>query len=292
MHRWPSSHPVYIPFADSPEPLHFLHEPPFKPFPFFRLPTELRLKILRHLLIEPGLRAIDLGPDNILKARSRRNLFLANKRLHNEASHLFYRGNTFRILPTHGRFFKHGVKPLIPRLSQRCRDQVVSLELRLGPGWNSPPSSWVINHKLKLEKCHNVRVLKVFVECDPSQPSFKGFRISETFFTDFAGGLTKETIRRLPSLEVVSFETFPSVQWDGDLMVRLQDEAKIAGKRLVHIREDDEDARVPFKTKRNSGGRRDLTVVELRQKMMADSHFIIKASQLQRHSASIAEEVH
>ena len=162
-----------------------------------------------------------------------------------------------------------------------------------------------MNHKLKLEKCHNVRVLKLFVECDPSQPSFKGFRISETFFTDFASELLKECLNRLPALEVVSFETFPSVEWDGDLMRCLQDEARRAGKRIVHVREEEEMENGPAtsgSTKtmtagegEKTGDREDgppPTVRALRHKMMKDSNFIIRASQLRHHQASVAEEVH
>lgn len=151
-----------------------------------------------------------------------------------------------------------------------------------------------MNHKLKLEKCHNVRVLKVFVECDPSQPSFKGFRISETFFTDFASGLLRECVKRLPALEVVSFETFPSVQWDGDLMIKLQDEAKKAGKRLVHLREEEEeeDDALVVKATTKTSAKRPQTVKELRRRMMEDSNFVIRASLLQQHPASLTEEVH
>ena len=199
-------------------------------FPFFSLPYELRIKILLHILAVP--RTIDLDPTNYRAAHQRLNLFLASRRLHYEASRLFYSSCTFRIFPTHGRFFAPKTVPLLARLPTQYRETLVSLELRLGPGWSSPPKSWWVDSRLGLEQMKNVRTLNVFVEIDPSHDVFKGFRLGKNFFTDFSAHLLEEIIRRLPSLDQVRFDAWPSVMREGPLMKRLVEVAK-EGKRRV-----------------------------------------------------------
>ena len=78
-----------------------------------------------------------------------------------------------------------------------------------------------------------VRTLRVFVEVDPSSPIFKGFRLNRDFFTDFSGNLLKEVMERLPVLETVEFDAYPSVDRHGALMTRLLDETRKAGKRTT-----------------------------------------------------------
>ncbi|MCJ1272794.1 hypothetical protein MMC21_000583 [Puttea exsequens] len=202
-----------------------------QPFRFFDLPSELRSKILSYLLTLDSV--IDLHPTNYRAAHKRLALFLASKRLHLEASTLFYSTHTFRILPTHGRFFSPRTIPLPMRLPLRYRAALTSLELRLGPGWSNPPKSWRVTDALGLEQMDAVRRLRVFVECDPSHEIFRGFRIGKDFFTEFSGGLLEGVLEKLPVVETVEFEAWPSVMWEGPLMKSLRRIARGKGKRVA-----------------------------------------------------------
>ncbi len=197
---------------------------PHQHFRFFDLPSELRLKVLGMVLLTD--RTIDLDPLNHRSAVRRLNVFLTSHQLHEEAYRVFYSGHTFRILPTHGRFFGNKIEPLLSRLPSRYRAAMISLELRLGPGWSKPPKSWRINDRLGLENATSVRTLKVFVEIDPSSDIFKGFRVAKDFFTDFSGALLEGVIERLPNLKQIQFDAYPSVSRNGALLRRLVKEAE------------------------------------------------------------------
>lgn len=206
---------------------------PNQPFRFFDLPSELRLKILRLLLTTNQI--IDLNPTNHITARHRLNVFLTSHRFHNEAYPVYYGGHTFRIFPTHGRFFGHKVLPLLARLPPRYRAAMVALELRLGPGWSNPPRSWRVGGWLGLEGMEAVRTVKVFVECDPSHDIFNGFRIDRDFFTGFSRGLLEGVLQRLPSVVVVEFDGWPSVMREGPLVKSLLGVARRAGMRVLEV---------------------------------------------------------
>ena len=202
-------------------------------FPFFSLPTELRSKILLYLVAVP--QPVDLNPDNHRAGHQRLNLFLTSHRLHAETSRLFYSSHTFRIFPTHGRFFAPKTVPLLARLPNHYRESLVSLELRLGPGWSNPPKSWWVDSRLGLEKMKNVRTVRVFVEVDPSHDTFKGFRLGKHFFTDFAAHLLEEIICRLPALTQIVFDSWPSVRREGPLMKRLVNLTQEHGKHAIEM---------------------------------------------------------
>ncbi len=204
---------------------------PRQHFHFFNLPSELRLKVLGMVLLTD--RTIDLDPLNHRSALQRLNVFLTSHRFHEEAYRVFYSGHTFRILPTHGRFFGNKIEPLLSRLPPRYRAAMVSLELRLGPGWSKPPKSWRITDRLGLGDATAVRTLKVFVEVDPSSDIFKGFRVTKDFFTDFSGTLLEGVIERLKSLEQIEFDAYPSVSRNGALLGRLVKEADKAGAKIA-----------------------------------------------------------
>lgn len=178
-------------------------------------------------------RTVDLDPLNNFDAPERLSVFLASRRMHEEAYHVFYGGHTFRIFPTHWRFFGDKVQSVLSRLPPRYRKALVSLELRLVPGrivWSNPPKSWRVTNRLALEDMVGVRKLRVFMECDPSQDIFKDFRVERDFFTNFAGEILEEILRRIPSLGEVQFDKYPS---DGLLVTRLMDEVKHGKKRIV-----------------------------------------------------------
>lgn len=212
-----------------------------QPFRFFDLPSELRLRILTLALVTDQI--VDLSPINYGAARHRMNIFLASHRFHDEAYPVFYGGHTFRIFPTNGRFFGHRVRPLVARLPTRYRAALVSLELRLGPGWSNPPRSWRVDDRLGLEEMEAVRTVKVFVECDPSHDIFNGFRIDRDFFTGFSGGLLEDVLQRLPSVIQVELDGWPSVKREGPLVKRLLEVARNVGARVSEVggNEDDDD---------------------------------------------------
>lgn len=202
-----------------------------QPFRFFDLPSELRSKILSFVVALN--RTVDLEPLNNFDANQRLNLFLASQRLHSEASHIFYSEHTFRIFPTHWRFFGNKICPLLSRLPPRYHRALVTLELRLGTGWGNPPESWRVSDELGLEQMTAVRKMKIFIDCDPSHKTFKGFRRSRHFFTKFARNLLKEMISRLPVLEEVELDGEATVSSNGPLIMRLMKEAKLSDKRVI-----------------------------------------------------------
>ncbi|MCJ1293156.1 hypothetical protein MMC34_004709 [Xylographa carneopallida] len=199
-----------------------------KPFRFFDLPAELRNKVLGYILRFKGV--IDLDFDELRRI----SVFLVSKRFHSEAAAVLYGSNTFRLFPTTGRAGSKRAKPLISRFPPHYRASLTSLELRLGPFWIKPPACWKVNDALGLKDVSAVRVLKVFVEIDPTHSIFHGFRTGKNYYTNFSGALLREVISSLPSLEEVRFDKYPSVSYDGQLMTRLMEEVSTGKKRITY----------------------------------------------------------
>jgi len=190
-----------------------------QPFRFLALPSELRNKIYS-LVFSTAPAVIDLDPYTfaLLHRQKLLSLLRVSRQLHNEAAHHFFSTHTFRLFPTYpGRYFKTK-RPLLARIASRYRASMTSLELRLGPGWNNPPQGWVVNDALGLADCTSVRVLKVFVECDPSDPSLKGFRMGEGAYERFSAALLDAVLKEITSVMVVEFDAYPSVKRTGDMM--------------------------------------------------------------------------
>ncbi|MCJ1445053.1 MAG: hypothetical protein MMC23_005558 [Stictis urceolatum] len=199
----------------------------FMPFRLFDLPAELRRKILDLVFGREDTLDIDLRVHKLL------SLFAVSKQFHAEASQSFYSSNTFRLLPTHGRAaWKHAV-PLIKCFPSSCRALITSLEFRLGPFWTNPPKCWYINDSVGLEDCENVLVLKVFIEIDPSHAIFNGFRSARLSYTDFAEDLLESTIQRLPNVNEVQIDGYPSVTPDLPLMAKMAQVAVEFGMRVT-----------------------------------------------------------
>ncbi|KAF2755140.1 hypothetical protein EJ05DRAFT_478946 [Pseudovirgaria hyperparasitica] len=202
-----------------------------KPFPFFSLPSELRIRIYELVLSVPS--PIDLTPTNYREIAPLLGVFLVSRRMHAEAYHVFYGCNTFRLFPVNGRFF-HTKKPLTVRLAPKYRAALTSLDVRLGPGFTKPPRSWVVSAQLGLNDMVNVRLLKVFVEVDPaSSDIFEGFRVSKVFYTQFSRDLIKGVFEQVKSIEDVEFDAFESVAPDCPLMQALLEECQAAGKKVL-----------------------------------------------------------
>ncbi|KAK5651262.1 hypothetical protein OQA88_12670 [Cercophora sp. LCS_1] len=188
-----------------------------QPFRFVDLPSELRIKVYGYHFADCG-NVIDLDSDNYKRIHKKLGILRTCRAIYQEASHVFYSTRTFRLFPTQpGRFFKTK-KPLLARLNARQRSWITSLELRLGPGWNAPPRGWVVNPALGLADCINVRRLTVFVECDPSDGVFKGFRRANGFYEEFSRLLLTNVLMGLPMLDRVHLDAWPSVKKSGAMM--------------------------------------------------------------------------
>ncbi|KAF4505762.1 hypothetical protein G6O67_007677 [Ophiocordyceps sinensis] len=216
-------------------PLTLLKRPqrrvPSKPFPFLSLPSELRIKVYEQYF-GPAEEVLDLGPDNYKRIHKLLGLMRVCKQTHAEATHLFYSTRCFRVFPIYpGRYIKTK-KPLLARLKPRQRECLTSLQLRLGPGWNAPPRGWIVNEALGLQECVKVHKLRVFVECDPSDGFFKGFRHSEGFYEGFSRELLAGIIDLLPCLDVIEFDAWSCVKKSGPMMQGLVEVAAQSG-RLV-----------------------------------------------------------
>lgn len=92
-----------------------------------------------------------------------------------------------------------------------------------------------MDERLGLEEMVAVRMVKVFVECDPSHDVFNGFRINRDFFTGFSAGLLEGVLRCLPSVEQVELDGWPFVKREGPLVMKLHEVAKNAGVRVSEI---------------------------------------------------------
>lgn len=202
-----------------------------KPFSFLTLPAELRLKVYSHHFA--GMKGvIDLDPGNYSRIHKKLAILRTCRQIYTEASHFFYSSNTFRVFPTQsGRFFKTR-RPLLARLRPAQRNAITSLELRLGPGWSAPPRGWQVNDALGLRDCLNVRKLRVFVECDPSDDFFAGFRQSEGFYEGFCQDLLDRALSEMPWIKSVEFDAYPAVKLSGAMMRALLETVAFQKRRL------------------------------------------------------------
>lgn len=200
------------------------------PFRFFDLPPELRIKILALVLVVPY--TIDLDPANGRRIAPLLAVLRVSRRLNDEAYRVFYGQNTFRLFPVHGGFF-NTKNPLLARLPTKYRAVIRSVELRLGPGWNRPPKGWTVGPRLNLSEAKSLRVLKIFIECDPSHEMFRGFRVGKEFYTQFCTKMLDRIITQVGSLDEIQFDGYPSVSKNSGLMQALLNRAKAGCKRIT-----------------------------------------------------------
>lgn len=171
---------------------------------------------------------------NFRRVHPRMSLFLVSKQMHEEAYRVFY-AQPIRLFPRSGRFF-HTKKPLLQRLPFKYREAVNTLELRLGPGFTAPPRCQNTLPSLGLADCLNMRTLKVFVECDPSDPVFAGFRganSTEETYKWFCVDLLVGILQQVPSLETIEIDAYPSVKKNAPLVSALVNTAQDAKKKLA-----------------------------------------------------------
>lgn len=193
------------------------------PFRFFDLPFELRYSIFTIIFKVDHVIDIDRQYADI---RPLLRSFTVSKKFHQEAYATFFSINEFRIFPTNPLVQSKKFKPIISLFSPRYRAALRKLELRLGGFWTQPPKCWKVTDDLGLEDAISMHTLNVFVECDPSQDIFRGFRIAKNFYTDFAGEMLRDVLYCLPALNEIRFDKYPSVTHGGSLVIRLLEEAK------------------------------------------------------------------
>ncbi|KAH8753087.1 hypothetical protein F5883DRAFT_608202 [Diaporthe sp. PMI_573] len=187
-----------------------------KPFRFMDLPSELRIKIYAFHFGDIGP-VVDLEPGNYFTIHKKLSVLRVCRQFYREASHVFYSSKTFRVFPIDGRYSRKKLG-LLARLKPQSRAHLTSLELRLGPGFNKPYRSWAVSDLLGLKDCVNVRHLSVYVEIDPSDNIFNGWRRSNGFYEAFSQGLLDGLLQGLPGVESVQFDANTAVKRAGDMM--------------------------------------------------------------------------
>lgn len=204
-----------------------------KHFPFFQLPSELRLRIYEMLLVNPD-RVLNLDPTNFRLVLPRLPCFLVCHRMHDEAYRVFYGSNVVGMFAEPGRFFEK--KPLLTRMGPRNRGAIATMELRLGPGWTKPARYQNTDKSLGLQDCVSLRTLKIVVQIDPSDDIFHGFRgkdNSKERYSLFCVALLKGIFDQVPSLKTVELDAWTGVDKGSPLVFSLATEILKAGKNLV-----------------------------------------------------------
>jgi len=151
-----------------------------------------------------------------------------------EAYRVFYGLNIFRLYPDSGRFFQK--KPLLQRLVPRYRNAITTMDLRLGPGWTNPPKVQNTEKSLGLEDCTSLRSLKIFVEVDPSDQYFNGFRgkdNDETWYIFWCVRLLAGIMEQVPSLKIVELDAFPGIDKDAPIIVAIASEIERSKRKLI-----------------------------------------------------------
>ena len=107
------------------------------------------------------------------------------------------------------------------------------MELRLGPGFAHPPTNWVAHRRLGLRYAKSLRVLRIFVECDPaSSDVFRGW-VEKDRYTNFSRDLVRSVMEQVPSLQEIQFDAYPSVSKVSPLLLALITEIEKWEKRIV-----------------------------------------------------------
>lgn len=199
-------------------------------FRFMDLPSELRVKIYGYHFANIGP-VVDIEPGNYFTIHKKLSIFRVCRQVYREASHTFYSTKTFRIFPTDGRYSRTK-KGLLARIKPRSRAHMTSLELRLGPGFSQPYRSWVVNPLLGLDDCANVRRLCVYIEIDPGDNIFNGWRVNHGFYESFCQNLLDDVLKGLPNADRVQFDARQCVRKGCDMTQGLLDIARANNRQI------------------------------------------------------------
>lgn len=201
-----------------------------KPFRFMDLPSELRIKIYGHHFSNVQ-QTVDIEPGNYANIHKKLSILRVCRQVYHEASHVFYSTKTFRIFPTDGRHSRTK-KGLLARIKPRSRAHMTSLELRLGPGFSQPYRSWVVNPLLGLDDCVNVRRLYVYIEIDPSDGIFNGWRVNNGFYESFCQRLLDDVLKGLPNADTIEFDARQCVRKGCDMVQGLLEVTRANERRV------------------------------------------------------------
>ena len=196
------------------------------PFPFLDLPSELRNRIYEYTLFSKPAYRNAKGQ----RTSSRLAALLVSRKMHNEAAYILYSTTKFPLL-----FIQDfEAPPLVSELAPRYQLYVTNLKLILGPSWTDPPKDWKVVPRLArcLKRLSAVQTLRVFVQFDPSHPSFEKYRRSYSFYTDFCGDLLSDVLDAMPQLKYVELDGNSGVDVNGPLVRRLVQEAEEDKKEI------------------------------------------------------------
>jgi hypothetical protein len=110
------------------------------------------------------------------------------------------------------------------------------MELRLGKGWSKIPKCQNTEPSLGLQDCTGLKFLKIFVQCDPSDTHFNGFRgknADEDTYKWFCIDLLRGVLQQVPHLKIVEIDAFPGIKQSAPLIVAIREVVQDAGKKLV-----------------------------------------------------------
>ncbi|KAK8112295.1 uncharacterized protein PG998_008752 [Apiospora kogelbergensis] len=188
---------IDVPIENAPKPKRKV----IIPFRFMELPSELRERVYAYHFDNFG-EVLDLDNENYKRYHKKLGILRTCRTVYREASYIFYTTHTVRLFPIYGKM-------------------------------EPPPRGWVVNEGLGLKDCTSARRVKVFVECDPSNEMFKGFRHSDGFYERFSRELLGAVLAGLPRLETVEFDAFPSVKKNGAMMKALLEATTAKGCNLA-----------------------------------------------------------
>lgn len=110
------------------------------------------------------------------------------------------------------------------------------MELRLGKGWSKIPRCQNTQPSLGLQDCTGLKLLKIFVQCDPSDSFFAGFRgqnANEDTYKWFCVELLRSILEQVPRLRTIEIDAFPGIKRNAPLITALKETIEAAGKKLI-----------------------------------------------------------
>lgn len=191
------------------------------------LPSELRMRIYSFIFpsseYETDRKNAQVGP-----RVKRTHILQVSRSLHDDITQYLYSVHAFRLFPLQDFSRTPTIKSLSPQYKRSCK----VVELVLGSSWTKPPRSWVVDEALGLHHMDLVHTLEILLVCDPSEPIFEGFRVSKTFYTDFAVKLVRDVLKALPNLEQIILDSYSYVRKEGHLVTHLMKEFHKPGMKI------------------------------------------------------------